>query len=155
MFLIRLFQVTILINVLILLSSCNSGLVGPGGETPAADTSKFIGTWASVFDTSDNPPGTKQEKIDFWCKNGDCRNPDTCVFVNDSQYHACKTDFDFYYTYTDDSLYYYLPIVGTSEKVLDEVISYTLSNDTLVFYSDPSKYCPISIRISDSINLYW
>ena len=152
MFLIRI--ITVSVNMLLILGSCTSGVFGPGGELPAADTSKFIGTWVAVFDTSDNPPGAREEKIDFWCKNGNCRNPDTCIFVNDSQYHACETGFDFFYTYSDDSLYYYLPVIGTSEKVLDDVISYRLFNDTLIFYYDPSKYRPISIRISDSTTIY-
>lgn len=114
-----------------------------------SDTSKFIGTWVTVFDTSDNPPGSKSEKIKFWCGGGTCAESDTFLFVNDTLYSGYEIGFEANYCYNEDSIYFYLPVSGTSEKVLDDVQAYYLSNDTLIYLSDSTNYCPISIRISD------
>jgi len=159
MFFIRSVMVVLFIEALVLL--CGSGCSdsgNPAGESTREDTSKFIGTWVSVFDTSDNPPGTKDDKLMFWCMGGTCGKPDTFLFVNDTLYRGYKSGFEFYYRYTDDSIFFYSTIVGTDERVLEEASPYYLSNDTLLFDYDTMTIAekmyinrPVSIRISDTL----
>jgi hypothetical protein len=119
------------------------------------DTSIFIGTWTDVFDTSDNPPGDKQSKLMFWCMGGHCTSPDTSSFLNDSMVVSLSSGFEYYYSYSKDSLYYYSKEIGSNRLVLENSGKYKLSNDTL--YGEPDTiriagdtyiYFPVSIRIS-------
>jgi hypothetical protein len=98
--------------------------------------------------------GTKDQKLDFWCPNGTCAESDTFLFVNDTLYSGYETGFESIYYYSTDSIYFFLPIVGTSEKVLDDVQGYYFSNDTLIFNPNSKSYNPVNVRISTTPLLY-
>ncbi|MBN2436253.1 MAG: hypothetical protein JXK07_13390 [Spirochaetes bacterium] len=147
MSIIRAVILLLLIATFTFFTGCTSS-DNPVNSSTQTDTSKFIGTWVTIFDTSDIPMGTKDQKLNFWCPNGTCAETDTFLFVNDSIYSGYETGFESTYYYSDDSIYFFLPIVGTSEKVLDDVQSYNFSYDTLIFNPNSTKYRPVSIRIS-------
>jgi len=76
----------------------NVSPVNKGGNVNHKDTSIFYGTWVSVFDTSDNPPGDKESKLMHWCKDfllglGECATPDTFT-MNDSIMKATAAVFN-------------------------------------------------------------
>lgn len=140
----------------------NVSPVNKGGNVNHKDTSIFYGTWVSVFDTSDNPPGDKESKLMHWCKDfllglGECATPDTFT-MNDSIMESHSSGFQYYYRYSSDSLYFYTKLVGTNDLVFESSESYVLSNDTL--YSGPDTtyiggtmyvYFPVFFRICDTI----
>jgi hypothetical protein len=125
----------------------NSNPTGPG-STVKTDTSIFIGTWADVFDTSDNPPGTKAQKLSYWRSGTNFSSPDTFKF-SDSLWSNVD-GFEFYYSYSTskDSINFYSRLIGTTTYELQKQYSYYLSNDTLIYNKDSLNYTPVAIRIS-------
>ena len=139
---------------------CDENLnpVNNGVNVTHKDTSIFIGTWVSVFDTSSNDIyGSKRDKKMIWCFGGECSSPDTFSYVNDTLYVNNTTGFEYYYTYDKDSIYYYSHLVGTGERVYEGSSPYYLSNDTLIFSPDTIRIDPdiytctiINIRTSNT-----
>jgi len=123
-------------------------------STAKNDTSIFIGSWAEVFDTSDNPTGSKEAKIIYWTLGG-IRTPDTTSFLNDSMEISLNSQLEYYYSYSKDSIYTYSFLRGSNTHEFIGASWYKISNDTL--FGEPATYYiggqnyvyyPMSIKIS-------
>ena len=124
-------------------------------NTAKNDTSIFIGSWADVFDTSDNPPGTKASKIMHWCLGGVCQSPDTSSYLNDSMVVSLTSGFEYFYSYSKDSIYTYSFLRGSNIHELLGASWYHISNDSLYWEPDTTYiggqtyvFYPVSVRIS-------
>jgi hypothetical protein len=133
-------------NVLFIGCGDKSNPTGPGNNTTKKDTSIFDGKWVEIFDTTDLRPDIKAQKLNYWKSGTAFSSPDTFQY-NDSLW-SNKDGFQFYYTYTKDSIKIYSKLIGTDSLELQKEERYYLSNDTLVYNKDSLNYTPVSIRIS-------
>jgi len=144
---IKLLTLLLILVTNVFLVGCNDKKSNPVNPTTKKDTSVFLGKWVEIFDTMDARPEIKAQKIKYW-KSGTSSfsTPDTFRF-SDSLWTNVN-GFDFYYTYTKDSISFYSKLIGTNTKELENQYRYYLSNDTLIYNPDSLNYTPVSIRIS-------
>lgn len=108
------------------------------------DTSIFLGTWAAVFDTAETPAGWGEQKFAYWFVGGGFIKPDTSSYVNDTLIRQETTGFESNYYYTKDSIYYYNIVEGRNSAT---GVRYYLSNDSLIFNCDSTKYVPVYKKV--------
>lgn len=134
----KIFNAMVFFIVAVMAVSCKQDPVSPDPDPkPHQDTSKFIGTWAMVFDTSDSA------KKDFWWTGTSYYVPDTVTYVNDTL-SLSRRGLEGGYYYTKDSLYSYDIVSGKGSATGSK---YYLKNDTLVFDPDSTQYVPIYTKV--------
>lgn len=136
--------IALLYFTLVFFIECDKNHSNPSGPDIGEnhqDTSIFIGTWVSIFDTTDDKYGSKRDKKMIWCLGMECNSPDTFVYVNDTLYISID-GFEFYYTYDKDTIRYYSHLAGTNQLIFESASPYHLSNDTLILSPDTIRIDP-------------
>ena len=124
-------------------SSCKTDPVSANDDNNKPDTSIFIGTWYEIFDTSDVPVGTKDEKMMYWFMGGTQKGERIMNFPNDSDFNTGA--FDYNYQYSADSIFLFQNING--QNVPEISYGYTVwGKDSLFLDPQETGYNPLYVR---------
>jgi hypothetical protein len=124
-------------------SSCKNDPVSANDDDNRPDTSIFIGTWYEIFDTSDIPLGTKDEKIMYWFMGGTRKGERIMNFPSDSDFNVGA--FDYKYRYSSDSIYIFQTV--SSQTVPEFSYGYKIwGKDSLFLDPKETGYNPLYVR---------